>query len=126
MSETGKPNPGATSGERIWRNTFFVLSAVMGALALVDFDAGRFSHGLGDLGAAVLTLSLTVQFPFVRAIVRASAAQSSNQADALKRREQLLAQAAKLRTENPWADHAGRAGWTLLAISLLLRIAGVG
>jgi hypothetical protein len=113
-----------TAGERIWRNTFFVLSAVMGALALVDFDAGRFPHGLGDLGASVLTLSLTVQFPFVRAIVKASAEQTSSQAEALKRREQLLQQAAKLRAENPWADRAGRAGWTLLAISLLLRVIG--
>lgn len=117
---------GPTFGERMWRNTFFVLSAVIGALALVDFDAGRFSHGLGDLGAAVLTLSLTVQFPFVRAIVKASAAQSGSTAEALKRREQLLQQAAKLRAENPWADHAGRAGWALLAISLLLRVSGVG
>ncbi len=113
-----------TAGERIWRNTFFVLSAVMGGLALVDFDAGRFPHGLGDLGASVLTLSLTVQFPFVRAIVKASGEQSSSQAGALKRREQLLQQAAKLRAENPWADRAGRAGWTLLAISLLLRVIG--
>ncbi len=115
-----------TSGEQIWRNTFFVLSAMMGALALVDFDAGRFSHGLGDLGAAVLTLSLTVQFPFVRAIIKASTAPATNDAETQKRREQLLAQAAKLRAENPWADHAGRAGWVLLAISLLLRVVGVG
>lgn len=122
MSEPGN----RTSGEQIWRNSFFLLSAVMGALALVDFDAGRFSHGLGDLGAAVLTLSLTVQFPFVRAIIKASAAQTTSQAETQKRREQLLAQAAKLRAENPWADHAGRAGWALLAISLVLRVVGVG
>ncbi len=115
-----------TSGEQIWRNTFFFVSAMMGALALVDFDAGRFSHGLGDLGAAVLTLSLTVQFPFVRAIIKASTAPATSQAETQKRREQLLAQAAKLRAENPWADHAGRAGWALLAISLLLRVVGVG
>ncbi len=115
-----------TSGELIWRNAFFFVSAMLGALALVDFDAGRFSHGLGDLGAAVLTLSLTVQFPFVRAIIKASTAPSTNQAETQKRREQLLAQAAKLRAENPWADHAGRAGWALLAISLLLRVVGVG
>lgn len=116
------PNPGA--GERIWRHTFFVLSAGMGALALVDFDAGRFSHGLGDLGAAVLTLSLTVQFPFVRAIIKASAEQTT-QSEALKRRQLLLEQAAKLRAQNPWANHAGRAGWVLLAVSLLLRLGGV-
>lgn len=97
----------------------------MAALAMVDFDAGRFSHGLGDLGVAILTLSLTVQFPFVRAILKASSAPSASQAEALKRREQLLQHAAKLRAENPWADHAGKAGWTMLAISLLLRVVGV-
>lgn len=98
----------------------------MGGLALVEFDAGRFSHGLGDLGAAILTLSLSIQFPFLRAIVKASAQQTTNQAEALKRRQLLLEQAAKLRAENPWANHAGRAGWALLAISLLLRVVGVG
>lgn len=125
MNEPHNSTPSKTSGERIWRNTFFVLSAVMGALALVEFDAGRFPHGLGDLGAAVLTLSMMVQFPFVRAIVKAGT-QTSGQADAVKRRQQLLEQAAKLRAENPWANHAGRAGWALLAISLLLRVVGVG
>ena len=98
----------------------------MGGLALVEFDAGRFSHGLGDLGAAILTLSLSIQFPFLRAIVKASAQQTTNQTEALKRRQLLLEQAAKLRAENPWANHAGRAGWALLAISLLLRVVGVG
>lgn len=125
MNEPRNSASGKTSGERIWRNTFFVLSAVMGALALMEFDAGRFPHGLGDLGAAVLTLSMMVQFPFVRAIVQAGK-QTSGLADAVKRRQQLLEQAAKLRAENPWADHAGRAGWTLLAISLLLRAVGAG
>jgi hypothetical protein len=115
-----------SSAERIWRRTFFFVSAMMAALALVDFDAGRFSHGLGDLGVAILMLSLTVQFPFVRAIVKASASPSTGTADALKQREQLLQQAAKLRAENPWADHAGRTGWILLTVSLLLRVLGIG
>lgn len=121
MSEPSKQ----TSGERIWRRAFFFISAAMAALALVDFDAGRFSHCLGDLGVAILTLSLTVQFPFVRAILKASSTSTSTPSEALKVREQLLQQAAKLRAENPWADHAGRAGWTLLGISLLLRVVGV-
>ncbi|MGH6612059.1 MAG: hypothetical protein ACRECQ_17590 [Burkholderiaceae bacterium] len=121
MSEPSTQNV----GEKVWRRTFFVISAAMAAMALIDFDAGRFSHGLGDLGVAVLMISLTVQFPFVRAILKASSAPNRNEADAAKRREQLLQQAAKLRAENPWADHAGRAGWTLLATSLLLRVFGV-
>ncbi len=125
MNELRNTPPTKTSGERIWRHAFFVLSALMGALALVEFDAGRFPHGLGDLGAAVLTLSMMVQFPFVRAIVKAGT-QASGQAEALKRRQQLLEHAAKLRAANPWAHHAGRAGWTLLAISLLLRALGAG
>jgi len=36
-----------TPGERIWRNTFFVLSATLAALALTQFDAGRLANGLG-------------------------------------------------------------------------------
>lgn len=126
MNPPRNPPSAKTSAERAWRNTFFVLSAVMCALALVEFDAGRFPHGLGHLGVAVLTLSMMVQFPFVRAIVQASTQQAGSQTDSTKRRQQLLEQAAKLRAGNPWAYHAGRAGWTLLAISLLLRALGVG
>ena len=118
--------PQVTSGERLWRNTFFVLSASLGALALLDFDAGRFAHGVGNLGAAVLTLSLMVRFPFVRALLKVSAEQTTSPSDIEKRRQQLVDQAAKLSAENPWADHAGRAGWTMLAVSLLLRMMGVG
>lgn len=118
--------PQVTSGERLWRNTFFALSASLGALALVDFDAGRFANGVGNLGAAVLTLSLMVRFPFVRALLRVSAEQTTSPSDIEKRRQQLVDQAAKLSAENPWADHAGRAGWTMLAVSLLLRMVGVG
>jgi hypothetical protein len=36
-----------------------------------------------------------------------------------------MKQAEQVRTANPWADHAGRAGWALLAVSLVLRITGV-
>ena len=48
---------GETSGERLWRGGFFYVSAAMGAMAMVDFDAGRFAHGLGDAGIACLMLS---------------------------------------------------------------------
>jgi len=110
----------------MWRNTFFVLSAGLVALALVDLEAGRLAQGLGNLGAAVLTLSLMVRFPFVRAILKASSEQTTNPSEIEKRRRQLVDQAAKLSAENPWADRAGRAGWTMLALSLLLRLVGVG
>jgi hypothetical protein len=118
------PAPQLSPGERVWRNTFFVLSAVMAGTALVDFDAGRFANGLGDLGASILMLSLIVQFPFVRAMVQAGS-QGQGSADELrKRRESLLQQVEQVRAANPWAEHAGRAGWILLGISLLLRITG--
>ena len=32
---------------------------------------------------------------------------------------------AQLKAANPWADVAGRAGWVLLGISLVLRFTGV-
>ena len=118
--------PQVSTGDRLWRNTFFVLSAGLGALALFDFDAGRFAQGVGNLGAAVLTLSLMVRFPFVRALLKVSAEQTTSPSDIEKRRQVLVDQAAKLSAENPWADHAGRAGWTMLAVSLLLRVVGLG
>jgi hypothetical protein len=43
-----------------------------------------------------------------------------------QRRDELLQQAEKLRTANPWAEYAGRAGWILLGLSLLLRIGSAG
>ena len=103
-----------------------IAGASLGALALFDFDAGRFAHGVGNLGAAVLTLSLMVRFPFVRALLKVSAEQTTSPSDIEKRRQVLVDQAAKLSAENPWADHAGRAGWTMLVVSLLLRIVGLG
>jgi hypothetical protein len=113
------------AGERIWRGALFVISAAMAASALVDFDAGRLAKGLGDLGAASLMLSMMVQFPFLRAIVKASSAQDTASPERLRRqREDLEKQAAKVRATNPWADRAGRAGWALLIISFVLRISG--
>jgi len=120
-------NPGSPSnGERIWRAALFVLSAALTALALVDFEAGRLGNGLGDLGASVLMLSLMVQFPFLRAVIKVSAEQDKASPDRVrKQREELMKQAEQVRAANPWADYAGRAGWVLLAISLVLRIGGV-
>jgi hypothetical protein len=113
-----------TPGERIWRNTFFVLSATLAALALTQFDAGRMAHGLGDLGASVLMVSLIAQFPFVRAVIRASAEHDGTPDRAKRRQEELMKQAAQLKAEHPWSDVAGRAGWVLLGISLVLRFTG--
>jgi hypothetical protein len=117
-----KPPP--SPGERTWRTTFYLLSAVMAGSALVDFDAGRFAHGIGDLGASILMLSLIVQFPFVRAIVQAGSEGQGSPEQLKRRREALLQQVEQVRAANPWAEHAGRAGWVLLGLSLLLRITG--
>jgi len=122
---TGKPSP-PSNGERVWRTAMFVLSAAMTASALVDFEAGRLGNGLGALGASVLMLSMMVQFPFLRAVIKVSAEEDKASPDRVrKQREELMKQAEQVRTANPWADYAGRAGWALLAISLILRIGGV-
>lgn len=113
-----------TAGERLWRNSFFVLSAMLAGLALVHFDAGRLANGLGDLGAAVLMLSLITQFPFVRAVIRASSEGERSPERVKLRQEELTRQAAQLKAAHPWADIAGRAGWVLLGVSLVLRFAG--
>ena len=118
------PAPTLTPGERIWRNTFFVLSATLAALALVQFDAGHLARSLGDLGASVLMLSLIAQYPFVRAVVRASAEDDGTPERAKRRHEDLVKQAAQLKAAHPWSDVAGRAGWVLLGISLVLRFTG--
>lgn len=121
-----KPPSLPTKGERVWRMTLFVLSAAMAASALVDFDAGRVGKALGDLGVSVLMLSMMVQFPFLRAIVKASGEQDGGSPERVrKQREELLKQAEQVRAANPWADRAGRAGWTLLALSLVLRVSGI-
>lgn len=116
------PSRPQSPGERIWRKSFFVLSAMMSGFALVNLSSGQYSLAVGDLGASLLMLSLIVQFPFVRAMVKAGEDSSRR----LQRREELLQQAEKLRTANPWAEYAGRAGWVLLGLSLLLRIGSVG
>jgi hypothetical protein len=122
--KTPSAPPTITPGERIWRNTFFVLSASLAGLALVQFDAGRLAHGLGDLGASILMVSLIAQYPFVRAVIRASAEDDGTPERAKRRQEDLLKQAAELKAAHPWADVAGRAGWILLGISLVLRFTG--
>jgi len=115
-----------STGERAWRVALFVLSAAMAASALVDFDAGRFGKAVGDLGVAVLMLSMMVQFPFLRAVVKASGEQDNGSPERVrKQREELMKKAEQVRASNPWADYAGRAGWALLAISLILRIGGI-
>lgn len=124
---TGSPAPSApapTAGERVWRNTFFVLSATLAGLALVQFDAGRLANGLGDLGASVLMLSLISQFPFIRAVIRASSEGQGSPEQSRRRQEELMQQAAQLKAAHPWSDMAGRAGWVLLGVSLVLRLAG--
>jgi pyridoxal/pyridoxine/pyridoxamine kinase len=118
------PAPEPTAGERVWRNTFFVLSSTLAGLALVQFDAGRIANGLGDLGASVLMLSLISQFPFIRAVIRASADSEGSQEQSKRRQEELMQQAAQLKAAHPWSDMAGRAGWVLLGVSLVLRLAG--
>lgn len=123
---TAKSPPPSSSGERIWRMALFVLSAAMAASALVDFEAGRLGNGLGDLGVSILMLSMMVQFPFLRAVIKASSEQDKTSPERVrKQREELMKQAEQVRATNPWADYAGRAGWALLAISLVLRIGGV-
>ena len=118
------PTPEPTAGERVWRNTFFVLSSALAGLALVQFDAGRIANGLGDLGASVLMLSLISQFPFIRAVIQASADSQGSPEQSRRRQEELMQQAAQLKAAHPWSDMAGRAGWVLLGVSLVLRLAG--
>ncbi len=115
-----------SNGERLWRGILYVLSAAMAASAMVDFQAGNLGKAIGDVGVAVLMLSMMVQFPFLRAIVKASGEQESASPERVrKQREELMKQAEQVRASNPWADYAGRAGWALLAISLILRIGGI-
>jgi len=121
------PNPSAprggplrqTPGERMWYQVFYTLSALMAALALVDFTAGRFAQGLGDVGVACLMLSLMGQFPFLRAMVAAGSSGAPEKA-----REELLREAQRLRLANPWAARLSHAGWLLLLASLALRLVG--
>lgn len=109
--------------ERVWRKVFFVLSAMMTGFALVNLSSGHYAQAIGDLGASLLMLSLIVQFPFVRAIIKAGNENAATHPQ--QRRDDLLQEAEKLRAANPWAEYAGRAGWILLGFSLVLRIVGV-
>lgn len=115
---TGNQHQRPDSAEALWRNTFFVLSALMGAFALLDFDAGRWAGGLGDAGVACLLLSLMTQFPFIRAVVGAASRGS-------KSRDELMREAERLRVANPWAERLGTTGWSLLLASIVLRVLGV-
>jgi len=126
MDQQRKPAaaPAGSTGQRVWQNTFFLLSAVLGGLALLQFDAGHLAHALGDLGASVLMISLISQYPFVRAVLRASAEEDVSPERAKRRQEELMKQAAQLKAEHPWSEMAGRAGWVLLGISLVLRFTG--
>jgi hypothetical protein len=112
-----RKDPSPSPGEILWRRIFFVMSAVMGALALVDLEAGRVAHALGDAGVTCLMLSLMTQFPFVRAMVTAS------QSD--KPREELLRDVERLRSANPWAERLSSTGWLMLLASLMLRAFGM-
>lgn len=111
----GAPSP----AEQIWINGFFVLSAAMAAAGLNDLTAGRLAQGLGDLGICCLMLSLMTQFRFVRAVAKASAALTPEQAN-----EALQREAEHVRAAHPWAERVNRAGWALLITSLVLRLLG--
>jgi hypothetical protein len=113
-----KPPPSeATGQERLWCSALYFFSAVMGAFALVDLDAGRLSGATGDAGVTCLMLSLMNQFPMVRAIIGAAARRPSP--------EQMRREAERLRTADPWSERAATAGWTLLFGSLILRALGL-
>ncbi len=103
--------------EQLWRNLFFYFSAVMAAFALVDVNAGRMAHAMGDAGVTCLMISLMTQFPVVRAVIGSEAKAKS--------RKDLMHEAERLRHAHPWAERAGAAGWMLLFASLILRAFGV-
>jgi hypothetical protein len=115
--QSPRERPPVTGGESAWRSTFFFLSALMAALALVDFSGGRLAHGLGDLGVASLMLSLLTQLPFIRAFLRASERPDG--------REVLMKEVERLRQAQPWSARASSWGWALMLLSLGLRLAGV-
>jgi hypothetical protein len=111
------PDPQAAARDRLWRVLFFGASAMMGAFALVDLEAGRLAGAAGDAGVSCLLLSLTNQFALVRAIIGAALKRASA--------EQLRREAERLRSDHPWTERAATAGWMLLFGSLLLRALGV-
>lgn len=89
----------------------------MGALALVDFDAGRFAHGAGDAGVACLLMSVEARFPLIRALIKSDRTKRTT--------EELLREAERQRAEHPWSHRLGTLGWALLTASLILRWSGV-
>ena len=111
------PRPGMSTGERAWRGSFYFLSALMAAFALVDVYNGRFAHALSDIGITCLMLALMMQFPFIRAIVRAAQQQDSQEA--------VQREVEALRRSNPWVDRLSAAGWLLVVGSLVLRLLGI-
>jgi hypothetical protein len=115
MNPSSRSEP--TAQERLWRGFFFWLSAVTGALAAVDLDAGRLAGAAGDAGVSCLMLSLVNQFPMVRAIIGAASRRASP--------AKLQEEAERLRSAHPWSERIATAGWTLLFGSLLLRALGV-
>jgi len=115
MNPSSRSEP--TAQERLWRSLLFWLSAVMGALALVDLDAGRLAGAAGDAGVSCLMLSLVNQFPMVRAIIGAASRRASP--------AKLQEEAERLRSAHPWSERIATAGWILLFGSLLLRALGV-
>jgi hypothetical protein len=102
--------------ERLWRNAFFGLSALMAASALVDLEAGRMAGAAGDAGVCCLMLSLMNQFPVVRAIVGTATKRTSP--------AELRRQSEKLRDDAPWTERLAGIGWSLLLGSLVLRAFG--
>ena len=115
MNSPRAPTP-ISGGESLWRSVFYFLSALMAALAMVDFSSGRLAHGLGDLGVSSLLLSLLTQFAFVQAFIRASERPDG--------RELLVKEAERLRKAQPWTRRASAWGWALMLLSLGLRLAG--
>ena len=115
MDSPRAPTP-VSGGESLWRIVFFFLSALMAALAMVDFSSGWLAHGLGDLGVSFLMLSLLAQFPFVQIFIRASERPDG--------RELLAKEAERLRKAQPWTARASAWGWALMLLSLGLRLAG--
>ena len=115
MDSPRKPLP-ISAGESAWRSVFFLLSALMAALAMVDFSSGQLAQGLGDLGVSSLLLSMLAQYPFLQAFLRASERPDG--------RELLQKEAERLRKAQPWTARASAWGWAMMLLSLGLRLAG--
>jgi hypothetical protein len=113
--------PSTTPGdvnERLWRGLLFGFSAMMGAFALVDLEAGRVANAAGDAGVVCLMLSLMHQFPLVRSIISDAAKKKVSAAE-------MQRQTERIRVTHPWSERMAAVGWTLLFGSLILRAMGV-